>query len=70
MAYSRKTISDKSDRVQLEMGEARMLFRTWESTKQRVLTRERIEFLEKAYGLGCVERIRNYMEMMRKGELE
>lgn len=70
MAYSRKTISDESDRVQLEMGEARILFRTWETTQERVLTKERIEYLEKRYGYGCVQRIRNYMDLMRKGELE
>lgn len=70
MAYSRKTVSDQGDRKQLEMGEARMLFRTWETAKQRVLTNERMEFLEKRYGVGCVARIRHYMDLMRKGELD
>jgi hypothetical protein len=69
MTYSRKTISNESDRVILEQGEARILFRTWKTTQERVLTRERIEYLEKRYGSGCVQRIRNYMDMMRKGEL-
>lgn len=70
MAYSRKTPSDAGDRQQLEMGEARMLYRTWESTKQKVLTKERMEHLERRYGLGVVARVRNYMDMMRKGEIE
>ena len=70
MAYSRKTHSDAGDRQQLEMGEARMLYRTWETTKQKVLTKERMEYLEKRYGIGVVVRIRQYMDMMRKGEIE
>ena len=69
MTHSRKTISDEGDRVILEQGEARMLFRTWETTKSRVLTKERIEYLEKRYGIGCVQRIRHYMDMMREGKL-
>jgi hypothetical protein len=69
MAYSRRTIENPSDRVQLEQGEARMLFRTWQATGNRVLTNERMEFLEKRYGRGSVERIRNYMVMMKNEEL-
>lgn len=70
MAYSRKTLSDPSDRKQLEQGEARVLYATWKATGKRVLTQERMEFLEKRYGTGCVARIRQYMDMMRNGELE
>ena len=69
MAYSRRTIENPSDRVQLEQGEARMLFRTWQATGNRVLTNERMEFLEKRYGRGSVERIRNYMVLMKNEEL-
>jgi hypothetical protein len=69
MAYSRRTIENPSDRVQLEQSEARMLFRTWKATGNRVLTNERMEFLEKRYGRGSVERIRNYMVMMKNEEL-
>ena len=69
MAYSRRTIENPSDRVQLEQGEARMLFRTWQATGSRVLTNDRMEFLEKRYGRGSVERIRNYMVMMKNEEL-
>lgn len=70
MAYSRKTLSDAGDRRQLEQGEARMLFSTWKATGKRVLTQERMEFLEKRYGVGCVQRIRKYMDMMKNGELQ
>ena len=70
MAYSRKSLSDAGDRKQLEQGEARVLYTTWVATGKRVLTAERIEYLEKRYGLGCVSRIRHYMDMIKNGELE
>jgi hypothetical protein len=35
-----------------------------------VLTRERIEYLERIYGTGCVDRIRIYMKKLQDGELE
>jgi hypothetical protein len=70
MAYSRKTISNESDRVQIEQGEARILYRTWETTQQRVLTQVRMEWIEKTYGIGAVGRIRKYMDKLRNGELE
>ena len=70
MAYSRKTISNEGDRVRLEQSEARMLYRTWESTNQRVLTKERMEWIEKTYGIGAVGRIRGYMDKIKNGELE
>ena len=69
MTYSRRTIEDPSDRKQLEEGEARVLFATWQITGKRVLTPERMEFLEKRYGRGSVERIRHYMMLMKNGEL-
>ena len=69
MAYSRKTLSDPSDRVQLEQGEARVLFATWKATNKRVLTQDRMEYLEKRYGTGCVARIRQYMDKMKNGEM-
>jgi len=70
MAYSRKTISNEGDRVRLEQSEARALYRTWESTNQRVLTKERMEWIEKTYGIGAVGRIRGYMDKIKNGELE
>lgn len=59
-----------SDRTQLEIAEARVLYCTWEVTKQKVLTPERMKWLTKKYGYGAVERIRAYMGMFRTGELQ
>ena len=70
MSYSRKVVSNAGDRVQLEIALARELFRTWETTKTRIFTKERIELIERRYSLGSVERVRNYMNMIKKGELE
>ena len=69
MAYSRRSLSDAGDRRQLEEGEARVLFATWKATGQRVLTQERMEYLEKRYGTGCVARIRQYMDKMKNGDM-
>jgi hypothetical protein len=70
MAYNQKPQSNHSDRYIIELGEARVLFRTWESTKQKVLTPVRIEWLERRYGSGSVERIVGYMKKLQTGELE
>ena len=70
MVSSRKTISNEGDRYILELGEARVLFCTYEVTKQSVLTKVRIEWLERRYGRGSVDRIREYMNKLRTGELE
>lgn len=70
MSYSRKVISDAGDRNQLELALARELYRTWESTKTRIFTRERIEFIERRYSKGSVERVRHYMNLMKDGEME
>ena len=70
MSYSRKVVSNAGDRVQLEKALARELYSTWETTKTRIFTKERIEFIERRYSLGSVERVRNYMNMIKNGELE
>ena len=70
MTYSRKVISNAGDRVQLEIALARELYRTWETTKKRVLTKERIEFIERRYSKGSVDRVKTYMNMIKNGELE
>jgi hypothetical protein len=70
MAYSRKAISNDGDRYMIELGEARVLYRTYESTGQKVLTPVRMEWLEKTYGAGAVVRIRGYMVKLQSGELE
>jgi hypothetical protein len=63
-------VSNAGDRVQLEKALARELYSTWETTKTRIFTKERIEFIERRYSLGSVERVRNYMNMIKNGELE
>ena len=70
MGYSRKTISNEGDRYMIELGEARELYRTYETLKRSVLTAERIEYLERRYGTGSVQRIRGYMRKIQSGELE
>lgn len=70
MAYSRRSIENSGDRYQIELGEARVLYRTYESTGQKVLTPVRIEWLEKRYGTGAVQRIKGYMMKLQSGELE
>jgi hypothetical protein len=70
MSYSRKVVSNAGDRVQLEIALARELYRTWETTKTRIFTKERIELIERRYSVGSVERVRNYMNMIKNGELE
>jgi hypothetical protein len=70
MSYSRKVVSNAGDRIQLEKALARELYSTWETTKNRIFTKERIEFIERRYSKGSVERVRNYMNMIKNGELE
>jgi hypothetical protein len=70
MAYSRKEVSDAGDRYMIELGEARVLYRTYESTGQKVLTPVRMEWLERKYGTGSVTRIRALMQKLQTGELE
>lgn len=69
MAYSRKEVSNAGDRYIIELGEARVLYRTYESTGQKVLTPVRMEWLEKRYGTGAVARIRALMKKLQDGEL-
>ena len=70
MAYSRKTISNESDRVILEQAEARELYRNWEWRKNRDLIRARLERAERIYGTGARDRIREYMNRIKDGTLE
>jgi hypothetical protein len=70
MAYSRKTISNESDRVILEQAEARELYRNWEWGKNRDLIRARLERAERIYGTGARDRIREYMNRIKDGTLE
>ena len=70
MTYSRKTIENPNDRVILEQAEARELYRTWETNKDRDFVRGRLERAERIYGSGSRDRIRSYMAQMKEGKLE
>ena len=67
---TRRQIEDAGDRYRIELGEARVLYCTYQVTKQKVLTQVRMEWLEKKYGTGAVARIREYMKKLQDGELE
>jgi hypothetical protein len=56
------------DRKIIEEGEARLLFRTWQDGI-KVMTPERIKYLEKTYGAGAADRIKKIMAKMAKGEM-
>ena len=70
MAFSRKTISNESDRVILEQAEAREIFRTWQTNKDNDFVRARLERCERIYGSGARDRVRNYLTQMKVGNLE
>ena len=70
MVYSRKTISNESDRVILEQAEAREIFRTHETLKDNDFVRARLERCERIYGSGARDRVRNYLTQMKVGNLE
>lgn len=70
MAYSRKNISNESDRVVLEKAEAREIFRTWQTNRDNDFVRARLERCERIYGSGARDRVRNYMSLMKNGSLE
>ena len=70
MAYSRKNISNAGDRVILEQAEAREIYRTWETKKDRDFVRGRLERAERIYGTGARDRIREYMNRIKDGTLE
>ena len=70
MVYSRKIISNESDRVILEQAEAREIFRTYETLKDNDFVRARLERCERIYGAGARDRVRNYLTQMKVGNLE
>jgi hypothetical protein len=70
VTWSRKNIESPSDRVILEQSEARELYRTWETTKDRDFVRGRLERAERIYGSGARDRIRTFMNMIKDGKLE
>jgi len=70
MAYSRKNISNESDRVVLEKAEAREIYRTWQTNRDNDFVRARLERCEKIYGSGARDRVRTYMSRMKEGQIE
>jgi hypothetical protein len=53
----RRKQSNEGDRVKLEQALARELYATWSHTGQKVLTGERMSWIEKMYGMGAVSRL-------------
>jgi hypothetical protein len=68
--WSRRNIQGPSDRVILEQAEARELYRTWETNKDKDFVRGRLERAERIYGIGARDRIREYMNRIKDGTLE
>jgi hypothetical protein len=66
----RKKQSNQGDRVQIEQGEARVIFRSWQTTQGNQFVRGMLERAEKMYGMGAKERIRSYLTQMKEGTLE
>ena len=70
MTFSRRNVENPSDRQTLEIAEAREIYRTWETTKDRDFVRGRLERAERIYGVGARDRIREYMNRIKDGLLE
>ena len=70
MTFSRRNLESPSDRVILEQAEARELYRTWETNKDRDFVRGRLERAERIYGSGARDRIRTFMNMIKDGTFE
>ena len=70
MTWSRKNLESPNDRVTLEQAEARELYRSWETNKDRDFVRGRLERAERIYGSGARDRIRTYMNMIKDGTFE
>ena len=69
MIWSRRNKENPGDRVILEQSEARELYRTWETNKDRDFVRGRLERAERTYGTGARDRIREYMNRIKDGTL-
>lgn len=59
-----------SDRKLLEEGEARVLYCTWKVTQSKVMTEERIAWINKTYGPGAANRIQAMMREMYQADLD
>jgi hypothetical protein len=69
VTWSRRNTENPSDRVILEQAEARELYRTWETNKDRDFVRGRLERAERIYGIGARDRIREFMNRIKDGTL-
>ncbi len=69
MIWSRRNKENPGDRVTLEQAEARELYRTWETNKDRDFVRGRLERAERIYGIGARDRIREFMNRIKDGTL-
>ena len=69
MTWSRRNKENPSDRVILEQAEARELYRTWETNKDRDFVRGRLERAERIYGIGARDRIREFKNRIKDGTL-
>ena len=69
MIWSRRNKENPGDRVILEQSEARELYRTWETNKDRDFVRGRLERAERIYGIGARDRIREFMNRIKDGTL-
>jgi hypothetical protein len=67
--WSRRNKENPGDRVTLEQAEARELYRTWETNKDRDFVRSRLERAERIYGTGARDRIREFMNRIKDGTL-
>jgi hypothetical protein len=67
--WSRRNKENPGDRVILEQSEAREIYRTWETNKDRDFVRGRLERAERIYGIGARDRIREYMNRIKDGTL-
>jgi hypothetical protein len=70
VTYSRRNVESPSDRVVLEQAEAREIYRSYQTTKDRDFVRGRLERAERIYGAGARDRIRTYMNRIKDGILE
>ena len=69
MIWSRRNKENPGDRVILEQAEARELYRTWETNKDKDFVRGRLERAERIYGIGARDRIREFMNRIKDGTL-
>jgi hypothetical protein len=67
--WSRRNKENPGDRVTLEQAEAREIYRTWETNKDRDFVRGRLERAERIYGTGARDRIREFMNRIKDGTL-